>query len=134
MPIAYNTDVTPAIADILDLYNHSGYFPIQDKTDTGRIEKMHANANVVVTAWDGDTLVGLARSLCDFCYCCYLSDLCVREEYKAQGIGQELVRLTKHMAGEECKLILHSSPDAMAFYSKIGMQQIAAAFILPRTH
>ena len=134
MPIVYNTNVTPAIADILELYNHSGYFPINDKTDIGRLEKMHANANVLVTAWDGSTLVGLARSLCDFCYCCYLSDLCVRDEYKARGIGQELVRLTKQEAGEECKLILHSSPEAVGFYAKIGMQQIAAAFILPRTY
>jgi GNAT superfamily N-acetyltransferase len=133
MPITYRTDVTPPLKDILALYHHSGYFPIHDQTDVARIEKMHAHANLLVTAWDDATLVGLARSLCDFCYCCYLSDLCVHDDHKATGIGQELVRLTKQAAGEECKLLLHSSPEAAGFYVKIGMQPVATAFVLPRS-
>ncbi|WP_394341971.1 hypothetical protein [Spirosoma pollinicola] len=47
--------------------------------------------------------MGIAPSLTDFCYCCYLSDLVVRDDYKEQGIGRELVRLTKYHAGEGCK-------------------------------
>ncbi len=66
---------------------------------------MHRNANIVVTAWYKNKLIGLARSISDFCYCCYLSDLCVRNEYKRNGIEQELVKITKQIAGEECRFL-----------------------------
>ncbi|MFN1218364.1 GNAT family N-acetyltransferase [Chryseobacterium kwangjuense] len=132
MKIIYKTDSIPDIKEIIDLYNCSDYFPIADREDTDRIKKMHDNADIVVTAWAEDQLVGLARSISDFCYCCYLSDLCVRNEYKQKGIGKELVRITKELAGNECKLILHSSPNAMNFYSNIGMEQINSAFIIKR--
>lgn len=132
MGITYRIDTIPDIEEIIDLYNFSDYFPISDKGDTERIQKMHDNADIVVTAWNNDELIGLARSLSDFCYCCYLSDLCVRNEYKGKGIGKELVRMTKEIAGDECKLILHSSLNAIDFYSHIGMKQIDSAFIIQR--
>lgn len=132
LEITYKTDIIPDIEEIIDLYNFSDYFPIADKEDTERIKKMHHKADIIVTAWDKDKLAGLARSLSDFCYCCYLSDLCVRNEYKGNGIGKELVRMTKEIAGDECKLILHSSLNAINFYSHIGMKQIDSAFIIQR--
>jgi len=39
---------------------------------------MLRNANLVITAWDGDVLVSISRSVTDFAYCTYLSDLAVR--------------------------------------------------------
>jgi hypothetical protein len=82
MRFIYQTNFIPEIEAILELFNHSGYFPIADKNDIARITKMFQNADLVITAWHEDTLVGIARSLCDFSYCCYLSDLCVRDEFK----------------------------------------------------
>ncbi|NOT93850.1 GNAT family N-acetyltransferase [Ferruginibacter sp.] len=134
MKIIYKTDIIPDVEEIIDLYNFSDYFPIKDKSDIERIVKMHRNANIVVTAWDRDKLIGLARSISDFCYCCYLSDVCVRNEYKGKGIGAKLVKQTKQVAGDECKLILQSSPNAMSFYLKIGMEQINSAFIIQRSY
>jgi ribosomal protein S18 acetylase RimI-like enzyme len=132
--IIYKTGLIPEIGEIIDLYNFSDYFPIANKDDIERIKKMHDNSNIVATAWDKDKLVGIARSISDFCYCCYLSDLCVRNDYKKNGIGKELVRITKEMAGDECKLILQSSPNAINFYLNIGMEQIDSAFIIQRNH
>lgn len=45
--------------------------------DLSRIKTMFENANLIMSAWDGDQLVGLCRALTDFSYCCYLSDLAV---------------------------------------------------------
>ena len=132
MMVIYKTDIIPDLKDILELYDNSGYFPINNRLDIQRIKKMHDNANFVVTAWEGEKLIGLSRAISDFCYCCYLSDLCVHNEYKKKGIGHKLVELTKEKAGKDCKLILQSSPDAIEFYKKIGMKQIDSAFIIPR--
>ena len=86
MEIIYNLDLIPDLEKIIELYNSSGINrPITNKE---RIRKMYANANLIITAWDTDILIGIARSLTDFCYCCYLSDLAIRQEYKNRGIGK----------------------------------------------
>jgi GNAT superfamily N-acetyltransferase len=98
MEITYKFDVIPSPEEIIEVYSSAGLNrPVHD---VSRIEKMYVNSNLVVTAWEGATLVGVARSLTDFCYCCYLSDLAVREEYKKQGIGKKLIELTKEKLGE----------------------------------
>ncbi|GAB3783616.1 GNAT family N-acetyltransferase [Spirosoma horti] len=134
MVISFQINSVPTLTDIIDLFDHSGYYPLVDKGDTDRLKLMHERANLLVTAWDDTKLVGIARSLTDFCYCCYLSDLAVRDDYKGKGIGETLVNLTKEHAGERCKLILHSSPEAAGFYAKIGMEPITTAFIIRRTN
>lgn len=81
------------------------------------------HANIVITAWDGDKLVGIARALSDFAYCCYLSDLAVDKEYQNQGIGHELVNEVQKLIGEESNLVLLSAPEAIEYYPKIGFEK-----------
>ena len=59
------------------------------------------------TAWDGDLLVGIARSMSDWVYATYLSDLAVRRSYQKRGIGKELMRRTQS-AASQANLILHA--------------------------
>lgn len=133
MDITYQINIIPDIEVIIDLFDHAGYHPTGNDGDIERLRKMHVNANLLITAWDNELLVGISRSLTDFCYCCYLSDLAVRDDYKGKGIGKKLVSLTKEQAGEQCKLILHSSNESVDFYTNIGMEQISNAFIIRRT-
>ena len=85
MEISYQLDIIPDTDQIIDVYNSSGINrPTADKE---RIMKMYGGSNLVATAWVNGSLVGISRSLTDFCYCCYLSDLAVREEYKNKEIG-----------------------------------------------
>ncbi len=93
---------------------------------------MIEHANLVLTAWDGARLVGIARALTDFRYCCYLSDLAVREEYRRQGIGAELVRRLRRKLGEEVMMLLLSAPEAMGYYPKIGFEKAENAWIIHR--
>lgn len=131
MEIIYRTDITPGTDEIIDVYNSSGINrPITDKE---RIAKMYANSNLVATAWDEDKLVGVSRSLTDFCYCCYLSDLAVRKDYQSNGIGKKLIELTKNIIGEQTTLILLAAPAAMDYYPKVGFQKIDNGFIIKRT-
>lgn len=131
MEIIYRNDIIPDINQIIDVYNSSGINrPVADKE---RIEKMYANSNLILTAWKNDKLIGISRSLTDFCYCCYLSDLAVRREYQKGGVGKKLVQLTKEKIGEQTALILLSAPTAIDYYPKVGMQKIDNGFILKRT-
>ena len=88
MAITYDQH-RPEIDDIIAIYQSSGIRrPVQD---ANRIREMYRHANLVITAWDGEKPVGIARALTDFSYCCYLSDLAVRAEYQHQGIGKRLI-------------------------------------------
>ena len=103
--------------------------PIDDQP---RIQRMLDHANLTLTAWDGETLVGFARSLTDYSFCCYMSDLAVRAEYQRHGIGQQLIRRTKEIIGDECMLLLLAAPDAMSYYPHIGFIKVENGWIIPR--
>ena len=93
------------------------------------LKDMVKQADIILTARDGDKLVGVSRSISDFTYCTYLSDLAVDEAYQHKGIGKELIRLTKAQA-PEAKLILLAAPAAREYYPKIGMTQFEYCFYL----
>ena len=130
MEIIYKTGVIPAAEAVIELYEDSG-LP-RPTTDKERIAAMYKHSNLVVSAWDGDKLVGISRSLTDFCWCCYLSDLAVRREYKKQGIGKKLINLTKENIGDESMLLLLSVADAMDYYPKAGLKKVENGFIINR--
>lgn len=128
--ITFRFDVTPTADQIIQVYTSSGINrPVTDKP---RIKKMYANSNLIVTAWNGDELIGISRSLTDFCYCCYLSDLAVSEPYQKQGIGKKLIELTKQKIGNDSMLLLLSAPTAMGYYPKVGLKKVENGFILDR--
>ena len=94
-----------------------------------RIAKMLEHANLIITARLGGKLVGVARSLTDFLYCTYLSDLAVDNKFQKQGIGKELIRLTK-LETPKAKLILLAAPKAVNYYPKIGMTRHENCYFL----
>ena len=97
--------------------------------EPNRIAKMLEHGNLIVTARFEKKLVGVARSLTDFLYCTYLSDLAVDENYQKMGIGKELIRLTK-LETPKAKLILHAAPLAVNYYPKIGMERHENCYFL----
>jgi len=72
----------------------------------------------------------VARSVTDFGYCCYLSDLAVDASLQRSGIGRQLVRLTKEQLGPKCNLILLSAPGASSYYAHIGFERHPSAWVL----
>lgn len=95
-----------------------------------RIEGMLRHADLLVTAWREDLLVGVARSITDLSYCCYLSDLAVDRSYQKQGIGRELIRMTKEQLGPGCTIILLAAPNARHYYPRVGFKRHESAWVL----
>jgi GNAT superfamily N-acetyltransferase len=128
--ISYRTGNILDLDAVIDLYRASTLGlrrPIDDRT---RMQQMLGNANLVITAWDGDLLVGISRSLSDFSYVTYLSDLAVRESHQRQGIGKELIRLTQEAAAP-ASIILLAAPAAEQYYPHIGFTYHPQAWKLP---
>jgi len=100
--------------------------------DPDRIARMIAGADLLVTAWDGTVLVGIARSLTDFAYCCYLSDLAVVRSHQRQGVGARLIARTRARIGPECNLVLLAAPEATMYYPRVGFASADHAFLIRR--
>ena len=130
MAIEYRVNAELKPEELAGVFARSGIDrPIDDKA---RLRKMIAHANLTVTAWDGEALVGVARALTDFSWCCYLSDLAVDKAYQHKGIGRELIARVRAEAGDDANFLLLSAPEAMEYYPKIGLQPVTNGWMWKR--
>jgi predicted N-acetyltransferase YhbS len=125
-------EINPAMtsdefASVLDRSTLADRRPVGDALC---MEGMVRHANLTITARHGGKLIGVARSVTDFFYCCYLSDLAVDQNYQQRGIGRELIRLTKTQLGDKCRIILLSAPQAVDYYPKLGFVKHPQAWVL----
>lgn len=131
MTITYSTERSVTAGQFVDLLDRSTLGARRPVDNRRCIEGMLANANVIVTAWHEETLVGIARSVTDFSYCCYLSDLAVDENHQRKGIGKRLIELTRGKLESTCQVILLAAPAAADYYEGIGFEHNARAWMLP---
>lgn len=127
--IVYKVENTLDPVEFKDILIRSKLAERRPVDDFDRIKKMCDNANLIVTARKDGKLIGVARSITDFAYCTYLSDLAVDIDYQNQGIGKKLIKETKKVA-PEAKIILLSAPAAINYYPKIGMKKHDHCFTL----
>ena len=132
MSITYTSERSLSPDEFIDLLNRSTLGKRRPVDDADTIRGMVENTNLIVTAWDNTLLVGLARSMTDFHYACYLSDLAVDQNYQRQGIGKHLLQLTVDKLGANCKLLLVSAPDANDYYPALGFEACERTWVLPR--
>ncbi len=100
-----------------------------DERDT--IRGMLDHADIIFTARCDGRFVGVARSITDYSYCTYLSDLAVDQSFQRRGIGRELIRRTHEAAGMNTTLILLSAPMTATYYPHIGMTRHESCWIIP---
>lgn len=132
MSIDYRIDAPISADQFIELLRASTLGTRRPIDDRACIEGMVDNSNLIVTAWDNVNLVGVARSMTDFHYACYLSDLAVHGDYQRQGIGRRLQALTQEQLGPRCKLILIAAPSANAYYGHIGFTNNPRCWVLDR--
>ena len=130
--ILYAREQTLDPSEFIDVLQRSGLAERRPVDDRGRIERMLAHANLIITARDASRLIGVSRALTDFAFCCYLSDLAVDRQYQRCGIGLRLIEETRRAAGPQAACILLSAPGAVGFYRSIGMPQSDRAFVYER--
>lgn len=116
-------------AEFVDLLKRSTLAERRPIEDPNCITAMLKHSNLLCTAWHDSKLVGVARSVTDFEYCCYLSDLAVDKEYQRIGIGKGLIRLTQSKLGAKAKIILLAAPNAETYYQHIGFEAHQSAWI-----
>ena len=113
----------------IELYIASTLGQRRPVDDRARMAEMFRHANIIITAWDGELLVGVSRSITDFAWYTYLADLAVRESYQRQGIGKELMRLTQ-AAAPQASVLLLAAPAAVNYYGHVGFTHAPTAWVL----
>lgn len=125
---AIEPDLTPE--EFVDLLVRSTLAERRPVGQPDRIRSMLRNADLIATARTGDLLVGVARSITDYSFCTYLSDLAVDADFQRRGIGRELIRRSHEAAGLETSLILLAAPAAREYYPHIGMESHPSCWVI----
>ncbi|MNP35658.1 Acetyltransferase (GNAT) family protein [compost metagenome] len=128
--ITYLVDKNQKASDIAEVFKNSGIK--RPYEDLERIQRMVDNADILITAWEGEKMIGLARAITDYSYCCYLSDLAVDKDYQKQGIGRNLITRLQTDLGDECSVVLISSPIATEYYPRLGFIKNDKAYVIAR--
>jgi GNAT superfamily N-acetyltransferase len=128
--ITYRADKSIDLEVFIDVYHRSTLGERRPIHDRVIMAAMLEHADVLISAWDGNLMVGLARTLTDFDYVAYLADLAVDTAYQRQGIGRELVRRTQVVLKPTCFITLLAAPKAHEYYAKLGFIPHPRAWVL----
>lgn len=130
--IAYSVNGELSTDEFIALLKASSLGERRPVDDRGCMQAMVSNANLTVTARVDGQLIGIARSVTDFAYCCYLSDLAVDAAWQKHGVGKELIRRTQAELDENGNVILLAAPAAHTYYEHIGMTAHPRCWVLDR--
>jgi GNAT superfamily N-acetyltransferase len=131
--INYRDDAVITAEQAIDLYKRSTLGERRPIHNPQTFEAMLKHANLTITAWDDEKLVGISRSLTDFAYVAYLADLAVDEQYQRSGIGKRLIEETKGRLCPECMIVLLAAPKANEYYEHIGFEHNPRAWTIKKS-
>lgn len=132
--IVYRIDPDLGADAFIDVLERSGLAERRPVSDRARIGTMLRQADLIVSATiaagaDAGRLVGVARSVTDFSFCLYCSDLAVDRAMQGRGIGRELLRRTRAAVGPGVNCLLLSAPKATTFYEAAGLERHPQCFM-----
>jgi GNAT superfamily N-acetyltransferase len=117
------------IREVLAIYRSSGLGERRPVADAERMAAMVRNANLIVTCRVAGEMVGIARSISDFSYVTYLSDIAVTRPFQRSGIGRALIDATRKEA-PQAKIVLLSAPAAAGSSPHIGFSRHDSAWVM----
>ena len=132
MNIEYKLNKNITLSEFIEVLKNSTLGERRPIDDLETIKGMIKNADIIITATIDDKIIGVARAVTDFNYCCYLSDLAVDEQYQKYGIGKKLISKVQEQLNDKCKIILLSAPNATEYYPKIGFTKHNSAWTITK--
>lgn len=122
MNITYKQTKTINLEQVENLYNDVGWTAYTKDMDL--LQQALLQSLDVISAWDGDQLVGLIRTVGDGLTILYIQDILVLDAYQNQGIATKLLQmvLQKHETVRQKVLLTEEAPDVRHFYEKNGFE------------
>ena len=94
----------------------SGHFP-------DKLQIAMRNFETVISAWDGDKLVGMICAMDDGIMTAYVHYLLVRPDYQDKGIGRKLVSRVKEIYDDYLRIVVVGYDDEVHFYENCGFEK-----------
>lgn len=85
--------------------------------------KALTNSDSLITAWDGNRLVGLGNAISDGHLVVYYPHLLVHPDYQGKGIGRMIVDRFQKKYGDFHQQTLTADGKAIDFYRKCGFEK-----------
>lgn len=127
--IKYCTDKKVDYNKLIVLFNQVGW---NDKAkDTNRLRTMVENSQIVVTAWDGEEMVGFARCTTDYVFNGQINNVVVDASYRGKGIGEVLISKIINTS-EQVTYILRGDIENEGFYKEIGFEDAPLSLVYKR--
>jgi len=125
MNISYSTQKDFTSQQVLDLYTSVGW--IAYTNDLPKLLRALSKSSLVISAWYGEELVGLIRTLTDGETIAYIQDVLVKPAYQGKGIGDELIsRMLNNLVGIRQIVLMTDAGEANirlhAWYQTHGFQ------------
>jgi GNAT superfamily N-acetyltransferase len=105
---------------VLALYRANGWSSAEKPE---LLHKALVNSHALVTAWDGEQLVGLGNAISDGHLVVYYPHLLVLPEYQGQGIGGQLMQMLIARYQGFHQQMLAADGRAIEFYRKCGFER-----------
>lgn len=99
-----------------------------------KVRRAFERSDLVVFAFEGSVLVGLARALTDFEYHASVYDVAVHPDHQRRGIGRKML---EELLGslKVWRVLLVADADVTPFYARLGFQAYGDVLArLDRTH
>lgn len=93
------------------------------------LQRSFQNSDLVCFAWDGDTLVGMARALSDGTVQSTIYDLCMLPEYQGKHLGTRIMTAMLEKLGTD-NVVLWSVPGKESFYARFGFKPMLTAMAI----
>ena len=120
-------DAELTLDDVLPLYDAVGWSAYTDEPET--LLAGLQGSSFIAAAWDGDALIGLARSISDDATIMYLQDILVAPSRHRRGVGRALAEaaLDRYRHVRQKVLLTDDDPAQKAFYESLGFTEVGSA-------
>ncbi|MEY0767048.1 MULTISPECIES: GNAT family N-acetyltransferase [Providencia] len=124
----YKVNFAISIEDFVRLIRQSPFKEMVTTDNPTQLDAMLNNADLLVSAWDEEQVVGFVRTVTDFSSCCYICELAVDTQYQKHGIDRQLMRLVAEELPADCQILFFSTDSNLTEYLKLGFTQSPRAW------
>lgn len=118
------TGIIPEKDEVMALYRDVRWTAYTDEPDL--LMEAIKNSLKVWTLWDGEKLIGLARTIGDGATICYLQDILILKAYQGRGLGSDLLKeiMKENENIRQFVLLTEDSEKTKGFYKKLGLSEV----------
>lgn len=124
----YKVNFAISIEDFIRLIRQSPFKEVVPTDNLTQLDAMLNNADLLISAWDEEQVVGFVRAVTDFSSSCYICELAIDANYQKLGIDRSLMRLAAEELPADCQILFFTTDSNLTEYLRLGFTQSPRAW------